>query len=230
MPEWKREVCSNFPYVQIDILRFLVSRTTFPRSTSCTKTYPVRSAKWVTFTTRLLNLRTFPLQYVSTNQGTLSRYHDPTLKHVEQEILEHYKEFLRFCNHICINDPDAGKRFYELTDGLYFDLMGQLNRPKFLGHYDQITPYLADAEVEIKDLEITAVTKDFGYTTALQHFVGKAADGIPFDFTFRATSVLRKVDGQWKYAHEHFSFPVNMATKQGDTTCGLKLSESIELK
>ena len=152
------------------------------------------------------------------------------MKNVEQEILEFYKAFLNFCNHVCINDPDAGKVHYELTDGHYFDLMGQLHRPKFLGHYDQITPYLADADVAIKELEITAVTEDFGYATCLQHFTGKAADGLPFNFTFRATSILRKVEGEWKYVHEHFSFPVNMATKVADMNSAQELSKNIELK
>lgn len=158
------------------------------------------------------------------------QYHDSALKAVEQEILDHYKEFLFFCNHVCHKDPDAGKRFYELNDGLYYDLMGQLYRPKFNAHYDHITPYLANAEVALKDIEVVAVNPTFGYATALQHFKGIASDGIPFEFTFRGTSILRKIDGQWKYVHEHFSFPINMATKAVDLTCGMDLSASVEFK
>jgi ketosteroid isomerase-like protein len=108
--------------------------------------------------------------------------------------------------------------------------MGTVARPGFDAHYDKITPYLSSAHVEMKDLEINAVTPEFAYTTCLQHFSGTAADGIPFEFTFRATSVLRKVGGEWKYVHEHFSFPVNMSTMLGDRTSGQDVSKNIEFK
>ncbi|EXJ71836.1 uncharacterized protein A1O5_04337 [Cladophialophora psammophila CBS 110553] len=158
----------------------------------------------------------------------VSKHHDPTLKHVEQELLDHLRDFLDFVNVVCVNDPDAGKKYYDLTDSTDFDLMGQLHRPGFEKHYDHITPYLADANVAFKDVEIFAVTPDFGYITYIQHFKGTSSDKTPFDFTFRATSVLRKIDGHWKYIHEHFSFPVNMANKQADTTSGQSLSDNVE--
>lgn len=137
---------------------------------------------------------------------------------------------MHFVNHVCHKDPDAGKRFYELSDTTDFDLMGTLHRPAFENHYDHITPYLANASVSLKDIEIFAVTTTFAYVTCLQHFQGVASDGVPFDFTFRSTSILRKVGGEWKYVHEHFSFPVDMATKKADTTCGQNLSDSVGLK
>lgn len=164
-----------------------------------------------------------------TNNDCL-QHHDPALKAVEQEILDHYKDFLHFVNHVCVNDPDAGKRFYDLQDSTDFDLMGNLHRPGFAAHYDHITPYLANANVALKDIEVFAVTPDFGYVTGLQHFKGTAADGAPFDFKFRSTSILRKVGGEWKYIHEHFSFPVDMATQKADITSGQSLSESVSLK
>lgn len=158
------------------------------------------------------------------------QYHDPALRDVEQDLLDHWKNFLRFCNHVCHQDPDAGKKLYDLHEITDFDIMGTLHRPGFVKHYDNITPYLGNAKVWTADMEITAVTPEFGYVTCLQKFVGTSSDGIPFEFVFRGTSILRKVGGEWKYVHEHFSFPVDMATKVADPTCGQKLEESIRLE
>lgn len=103
--------------------------------------------------------------------------------------------------------------------------MGGVKRGGFEKHYDVITPYLADATSTFEDLEIFAVSPTFGYSTMIQRLHGKTTDGGPFDFRFRLTSLLRKIDGKWKYIHEHFSFPVNMATKQGDFTSGKEASD-----
>ena len=156
--------------------------------------------------------------------------HDPKLLKAEEEILQHYKEFAHFCNHVCKDNPDAGKRFYDLPEAQYFDLMGSVERPGFTKHYDQITPYLADAQIAFKDLEIFAVTPTFGYATAYQRYWGIAKDGNPFDFKFRTTSLVRKRGNQWKYVHEHFSFPCNMATQKADLTSGLKIADNISLE
>jgi ketosteroid isomerase-like protein len=111
---------------------------------------------------------------------------------------------------------------------MYFDLMGLVRRGGFEKHYDIITPYLADATSTFEDLEIVAVSKTFGYSTMIQRLHGKTAEGDPFDFRFRLTSLLRKTEGKWKYIHEHFSFPVDMKTQKGDLTSG-KESENTEL-
>lgn len=145
-------------------------------------------------------------------------------------MLDHFRGFLHFVNHVCVNDPNYGKRYYEVRSATDFDLMGTLHRPAFDAHCDHITPYLADAIVCFKDIEIFAVTPEFGYITCVQHFVGTASDNTPFNFTFRATSILRKIGGEWKYVREHFSFPVDMATKKADTVYGQSLAESVEFK
>ncbi|KAF2491731.1 hypothetical protein BU16DRAFT_565432 [Lophium mytilinum] len=163
--------------------------------------------------------------------GPANKDHDPKLARAEEEILQHYKDFAYFCNFDCKDHPNWGKKFYDLDEAMYFDLMGSVQRPGFRPHYDNITPYLADAQIAFKDLEITAVTETFGYATALQRYWGVAADGNAFDFTFRTTSLVRKRDdGNWKYVHEHFSFPVNMATQKADLTSGLKIEENIRLE
>lgn len=108
--------------------------------------------------------------------------------------------------------------------------MGIVSRPNFRAHYDKITPYLADAQISFKDLEITAVSATFGYGTAIQRYWGTASDGNEFDFRFRTTSLVRKTSEGWKYVHEHFSFPVNMATQKADLTSGLVAAKAMDLK
>ncbi|KAH8886618.1 hypothetical protein GQ53DRAFT_875275 [Thozetella sp. PMI_491] len=160
----------------------------------------------------------------------LSKYHDPTLAHVEQEILDWFKGFGHFLNVVSGVDPAAGKAFFEMQDYSMWDLMGTLRRSKLEPHYDHITPYLGHTKQGFKDVEIMAITTECGYYTALQNVAGTAADGTPYDFTFRSTSIVRKVEGSWKLVHEHYSFPVDMATKVADTTCTQNLSESVEFK
>jgi len=156
--------------------------------------------------------------------------HNPNLKTVEEEILKHYKDFAHFCNEVCKENPNAGKEFYDLDEAMYFDLMGNVLRPGFRAHYDRITPYLSDAQIAFKDLEVMAVTENFGYATAIQRYWGTAADGNAFDFTFRTTSLLRKRNNRWKYVHEHFSFPVDMATKVADLTSGQDVNAAMSLE
>lgn len=148
---------------------------------------------------------------------------------MEEELLQHYKDFAYFCNHDAVDNPDKGKRFYDLEEAAYFDLMGSVERPGFGPHYDLITPYLADANLRVKDLEVIAITPTFGYGTAYQHYWGTAADGNDFDFTYRTTSIMRKKGGVWKYVHEHYSFPCVMATGKADFTSGLKIAENVKL-
>ncbi|KAJ2893457.1 uncharacterized protein MKZ38_008665 [Zalerion maritima] len=123
------------------------------------------------------------------------------------------------------------QNFFEMQDYSIFDLMGTLRRPNLGPHYDHITPYLGHTNQTFKDVEIVVVTPTFGYITATQRVDGTAADGASHDFTFRSTSLVRKMeDGSWKYVHEHYSFPVDMATKVADFTRSQKLSESLEFK
>lgn len=42
--------------------------------------------------------------------------------------------------------------------------------------------------------------------------------------------MLHKVDGMWKWVQEHVSFPVNIATRQGDFTCCQDAGEHLRMK
>lgn len=149
---------------------------------------------------------------------------------MEQEVLEHYKAFSKFCNYECLEDPHSGKRFWELDDMMIFDLMGTTTRPDFRQHYDKVTLYLKDAQVAFKDLEIVAVSETFAYITAVERYWGKADDGNEFDLRFRITSLVQKTTQGWQYVHEHYSFPVDMATKVADFSSGISVDESLALK
>ncbi|EXJ69163.1 uncharacterized protein A1O5_08098 [Cladophialophora psammophila CBS 110553] len=162
--------------------------------------------------------------------GGPSKYHNPKLKHVEEEVLEHYKAFARFCNYECLEDPHSGKRFWDLDDMTIFDLMGLTNRPNFRPHYDKVTLYLKDAQIEFKDLEIVAVSETFAYATSLERYWGKAADGNDFDLIFRITSLMQKTSEGWQYVHEHYSFSVDLATKLADLSSGIAVDEGLALK
>lgn len=158
------------------------------------------------------------------------QYHDPGLLYVEQEILDWYKTFGNFLNVVAHSHPGRGKDFFELKDYSIFDLMGTLKRPNLEPHYDHITPYLGKTNQSFRDVEIVAVTPEFGYITALQRVHGTATDGSPYDMTFRSTSIARKIEGFWKLVHEHYSFPVDMATKVADFTSSQVLSENVEFQ
>ncbi|KAF5026981.1 hypothetical protein F66182_1011 [Fusarium sp. NRRL 66182] len=159
-----------------------------------------------------------------------SAFHDPSLKSTEEEILEFFKKFGNFLNHVSHIDVPAGKELFELKDYSIFDLMGTVSRPNLEPHYDHITPYLGKTHQQFKEVEIVAVTKEFGYITAVQRVDGTAADGSPYDFTYRSTSLVRKIDGMWKLVHEHYSFPVDMATRVADFTGQQGVTESVEFK
>ncbi|KAF2453535.1 hypothetical protein BDY21DRAFT_366832 [Lineolata rhizophorae] len=149
----------------------------------------------------------------------LSRHHDPELVQEEDEILQHYKEWLRFNHNEFGTNRTKGKEFYDLPDVIFFDFSTQIPRPKFGAHFDSVDPYYDDSHLACKDLEIVATSKVTGYATLIQRFWGTGTDGREFSFTYRMTSLLRKVDGKWKWIHEHVSFPVDLNTAVGDLTC-----------
>jgi len=159
----------------------------------------------------------------------LSHLHRPDLKKEEEEIFQHYVNWQLFNNHRFSTHPNEGKEFYDIPDVMYFDLMGFIPRGGFDNHFDIIGPYFSKSKIAYKDMEIIAVSKDFGYCTMEQHYWGTTTDGKDFDFTFRISSNLRKRDEKWKWVHEHVSFPVNIATRIADFTCSQHASEHLKM-
>ncbi|OAL27049.1 hypothetical protein AYO20_09857 [Fonsecaea nubica] len=150
----------------------------------------------------------------------------------EEEILEQlYKGWLRYWNKESMHDPGANqsRRFYDFKEMLSYDMFGTTMRGKFKEHFENVFPYYVDGQMEYKDLEIVVLSPTHAFTTCYQHTWGKAG-GDPFNITFRRTGIARKQDGQWKWIHEHLSFPVNMATRQADYNCESNALESFKFQ
>ena len=148
------------------------------------------------------------------------QHHDPSLAQEEEEILQHYKDWLSFNHHEFATNRKRGKEFYDLPDVIFFDFTKAIPRPDFGSHFDSVDSYYDDSHLACKDLEIVATSKTTGYATLMQRFWGTGTDGKEFSLTFRLTSLLKKVDGKWKWIHEHVSFPVDLDSAQADLTCG----------
>jgi ketosteroid isomerase-like protein len=62
---------------------------------------------------------------------------------------------------------------------------------------------------EIRDLEI-AVSGDLGVSHSLNLMTGTSSGGHEVQLWYRQTLSFRKIDGEWKIAHEHNSVPFYM--------------------
>jgi len=162
-----------------------------------------------------------------------SKDHNSEFKEAEEEVLKQlYLGWLHYWNHESKADYHNGmvgaRRFYDFDQMLSYDMFGNTERGKFNEHFDAIFPYWNDGQMEFKDLELTAVAPDVAYSTMIQHTWGTAG-GVPFSTAFRRTGIAKKRNGQWKWIHEHLSFPVNMATQKGDFTASLNPEQSFKL-
>lgn len=115
---------------------------------------------------------------------------------------------------------EPGRPFYLFEESMSYDIYGFTARGAFLEHFNQTFHYFSNSRFEMKDLEVFATSKDSGYITMMQRLMGGTSDdGNKFEMTYRITYILAKVDGKWKFVHEHVSFPVEMATMKADPTC-----------
>jgi ketosteroid isomerase-like protein len=64
---------------------------------------------------------------------------------------------------------------------------------------------------EVRELTITA-GNDVAFAHSLNRVTGTRKDGKKVAMWLRATIGLRKIEGLWMFAHEHYSVPVDMAT------------------
>ncbi|KAF2179300.1 hypothetical protein K469DRAFT_694226 [Zopfia rhizophila CBS 207.26] len=153
-------------------------------------------------------------------------YHNPALAKEEQEVLDQlYRGWLHYWNHESRADFANGmvgaRRFYDFEDMLSYDMFGNTIRTRFNKHFESIFPYWNDGHMEFKDIEITALSKEYTYSTMIQHTWGTAGS-VPFDTAFRRTGIARKNEnGEWRWIHEHLSFPTDMKSKMADFTASL---------
>jgi ketosteroid isomerase-like protein len=124
----------------------------------------------------------------------------------------------------CINDefpsdPGAGLAYFnDPPDVQYFDLMTtRIEGEAFVKHFWEVAPNFANAHIDFVDLKIHA-GEEYAFASMLQHYKGKDAAGNAFEFRFRVSDGLQKIDGRWKIVHEHISFPVDLETQTADMT------------
>jgi uncharacterized protein (TIGR02246 family) len=73
---------------------------------------------------------------------------------------------------------------------------------EFLALYD------GPIHVEFRDMRILS-SGDVGFIHALERFTGTLKNGPQSDLWLRATSGLRKMNGQWLIVHDHVSVPID---------------------
>lgn len=163
-----------------------------------------------------------------------SKYHNPAFAQAEQEVLDQlYLGWLKYWNEESRADFHNGmvgaRRFYDFPDMLSYDMFGNTLRGSFETHFNSIFPYWNDGNMEFKDIEITAISDIWAYSTMIQHTWGTAG-GVAFDTAFRRTGIARRNDeGVWKWVHEHLSFPTDMKTQKADFTASLDPIEATKL-
>lgn len=97
-------------------------------------------------------------------------------------------------------------------DAVVFDLAPPLGRRGRTaeGVAAWLTGFDGPVGLEITDLEVT-VDRDLAFAHGLRQLTAVPA-GAPegFSFWYRATTCLRRVDGDWLVVHEHTSTPFHM--------------------
>ncbi|KAH7068620.1 hypothetical protein FB567DRAFT_585050 [Paraphoma chrysanthemicola] len=166
----------------------------------------------------------------STLAFPMSRYHDPALKKVEEEIFDHYVRWMEFNDNRFVTNPEEGAEFYDGPNVLYYDLMGLIPRGKFEDHFYHIGPYFAKSTIGYRNMEVIATTPEWGFVNMDQHYYGTSSDGHEFDFKFRMTGILRKTNGRWKWIQEHVSFPANIADQKADFTLSSDAGEHLRMR
>lgn len=78
-----------------------------------------------------------------------------------------------------------------------------------------LTAYPKDVHAEVSDWKVES-EGNLAYGHGFFHTIGPGKDGKPLDLTVRVTDVYKKVNGQWLVAHEHVSFPVDLASGKPD--------------
>lgn len=73
-----------------------------------------------------------------------------------------------------------------------------------------------DIGLEFRELEIVA-GETAGFCHCLEHLTGNRTDGTTTDVWYRETLGLRKIDGEWKIAHQHQSVPYYMDSSKAAT-------------
>ncbi|MCW3014564.1 MAG: hypothetical protein JWO02_1656 [Solirubrobacterales bacterium] len=131
------------------------------------------------------------------------------------EVAAFQYEWRDVLNNEFVSNPACGLDYYnEPPNVQMFDLMNrEMTGSTFIENFMKTATFYASAQMEFIDMRIWAAG-DIAFVSMFQHYWGVDKAGNDFDFTFRCSDGLQKLDGKWKIVHEHFSFPVNMETGQ----------------
>lgn len=75
-------------------------------------------------------------------------------------------------------------------------------------YLDFLAQYDGPIHVEYRDMRILS-SGDVGFLHALERITGKLKNGEQSDFWLRATSGVRKINGEWLIVHDHLSVPTD---------------------
>jgi len=131
------------------------------------------------------------------------------------EVIAWQQEWEQVLNNEFVTNPACGLRFYnEPPDVQMFDLMNrEMSGETFIANFMKTATFYSNAQMEFLDVTVWA-EENLAGVSMFQHYWGTDKAGNDFDFTFRCSDIMQKLDGEWRIVHEHFSFPVNMQTGQ----------------
>lgn len=115
-----------------------------------------------------------------------------------------------------LNKKDLDTLFQHFTDDVQlYDVVAQVaGRAAYRRLWEECLPFFGDeVGTERKDLKIYACG-DVAFAHCFTRVTGVKSENENAKSWLRTTICLRKVDGQWKIAHEHISLPFDIKTKQ----------------
>ena len=111
---------------------------------------------------------------------------------------------------IAIHNGDAGPRRAIWSRHDPVSVLGAWKNARGQQEIDELFAVLADRfsdctsyELELLEAEVLG---DTAYTVGLEH-TSASLDGVPRQYTLRATQIYRREEGAWKVAHRHGSAP-----------------------
>lgn len=104
--------------------------------------------------------------------------------------------------------------FYDTKALRHFDLHDmQLEGEQVAAMFDEVSPTFIGA-CQIHDVRVEA-EGNLAFSSLIEVYDGHLRDsGEHITLTFRMTHGWKKIDGQWRIVHEHWSYPVDAATGQ----------------
>jgi ketosteroid isomerase-like protein len=137
----------------------------------------------------------------------------PRSNGAEAEIMEFAKDFIEAIRN---GNLDEIMSFYA-PDVVAFDMMPPfeiMGRDAYRKSWQMYSEgMIFPTEQEMSHVDITC-HGDVAFCRSLMKMKGQMKDGQKMDMSFRNTSCLRKINGEWLIVHEHNSVPIDMKTEK----------------